>query len=195
MTANVTSLLQQAGINGKDAWDKFVQDDPLQALTLLSSSWNSMNDTIGQYMTDAQTIAANGARAIQSLQIIAPSISEQSWNALQVLIANKIQEIISLMNEVFGENTVDMNFAINVNNGALSGNSQTNPQGDNEIINTAKSFLGTPYVWGGTSPSGFDCSGFTQYVLAQNGSQYRELLKNNLRQVKPLIKVIFKLVT
>lgn len=105
--SNVTSLLQQAGINGKDAWDKFLQDDPLQALTLLSSSWNSMNDTIGQYMTDAQTIAANGARAIQSLQIIAPSISEQSWNALQVLIANKIQEIISLMNEVFGENTVD----------------------------------------------------------------------------------------
>lgn len=169
LDSNVTSLLQQAGINGKDAWDKFVQDDPLQALTLLSSSWNNMNDTIGQYMTDAQTIAANGARAIQSLQIIAPSISEQSWNALQVLIANKIQEIISLMNEVFGENTVDMNFAINVNNGALSGNSQTNPQGDNEIINTAKSFLGTPYVWGGTSPSGFDCSGFTQYVLAQNG--------------------------
>lgn len=169
LDSNVTSLLQQAGINGKDAWDQFVQDNPLQALTLLSSSWNSMNDTIGQYMTDAQTIAANGARAIQSLQIIAPSISEQSWNALQVLIANKIQEIISLMNEVFGENTVDMNFAINVNNGALSGNSQTNPQGDNEIINTAKSFLGTPYVWGGTSPSGFDCSGFTQYVLAQNG--------------------------
>ena len=169
LDSNVTSLLQQAGINGKDAWDQFVQDDPLQALTLLSSSWNSMNDTIGQYMTDAQTIAANGARAIQSLQIIAPSISEQSWNALQVLIANKIQEIISLMNEVFGENTVDMNFAINVNNGALSGNSQTNPQGDNEIINTAKSFLGTPYQWGGTSPSGFDCSGFVQYVLAQNG--------------------------
>lgn len=169
LDSNVTSLLQQAGINGKDAWDKFVQDDPLQALTLLSSSWNSMNDTIEQYMTDAQTIAVNGAKAIQSLQIVAPSISQQSWNALQVLIANKIQEIISLMNEVFGENTVDMNFAINVNNGALSGNSQTNPQGDNEIINTAKSFLGTPYQWGGTSPSGFDCSGFVQYVLAENG--------------------------
>lgn len=168
LDSNVTSLLQQAGINGKDAWDKFVQDDPLQALTLLSSSWNSMNDTIGQYMTDAQTIAANGARAIQSLQIIAPSISEQSWNALQVLIANKIQEIISLMNEVFGENTVDMNFAINVG-GSLQGNAQTNPQGESAVVDSARKYLGTPYVWGGTSPSGFDCSGFVQYVLAENG--------------------------
>jgi cell wall-associated NlpC family hydrolase len=37
------------------------------------------------------------------------------------------------------------------------------------IVNTAKQLLGVPYVWGGSSSSGFDCSGFTSYVLAKNG--------------------------
>ena len=39
----------------------------------------------------------------------------------------------------------------------------------NSIVNTAMQFLGVPYVWGGTSPSGFDCSGLVQYSYAQNG--------------------------
>lgn len=39
----------------------------------------------------------------------------------------------------------------------------------NELLAFAKKFVGTPYVWGGTSPSGFDCSGFTQYVYRQFG--------------------------
>ena len=42
------------------------------------------------------------------------------------------------------------------------------------IVTEAQKYLGTPYVYGGASPSGFDCSGFVYYVLKQLGfSPYR----------------------
>lgn len=34
-----------------------------------------------------------------------------------------------------------------------------------EVLAYAAQFLGTPYVYGGSTPSGFDCSGFTSYVM------------------------------
>ena len=39
----------------------------------------------------------------------------------------------------------------------------------NQIVALAMQYVGTPYVSGGASPSGFDCSGFTSYIYAQFG--------------------------
>lgn len=37
------------------------------------------------------------------------------------------------------------------------------------VVAIATRYLGYPYVWGGTSPAGFDCSGFTWFVYRQAG--------------------------
>lgn len=39
------------------------------------------------------------------------------------------------------------------------------------IIEIAKTYMGIPYVWGGTSTKGFDCSGFTKNIFLLNGIQ------------------------
>jgi cell wall-associated NlpC family hydrolase len=43
------------------------------------------------------------------------------------------------------------------------------PPSHSSVVSVAMRYLGTPYVWGGASPSGFDCSGLVMYAFAQVG--------------------------
>lgn len=52
------------------------------------------------------------------------------------------------------------------------------------IVNTAKQYLGVRYVYGGTSPSGFDCSGFVKYVLSKNGISVSRTSASQAREGK-----------
>lgn len=40
---------------------------------------------------------------------------------------------------------------------------------ENSLVNTSKTLMGLPYLWGGTSPKGVDCSGFTKTIYFLNG--------------------------
>ena len=51
----------------------------------------------------------------------------------------------------------------------FEGNFQATKQEKSEIINTALLYLNAPYLWGGKTPFGIDCSGFTQMVYKLNG--------------------------
>ena len=56
------------------------------------------------------------------------------------------------------------------------------------VLQVAKQFLGTPYVYGGSSPSGFDCSGFTSYVYKQLGYSLNRVAHDQLANGVPVSK-------
>ncbi|TPE67845.1 peptidoglycan-binding protein [Halalkalibacterium halodurans] len=72
-------------------------------------------------------------------------------------------------------NALNVNPRPNTSNGqSSSSGGNTAPSGNRgatitNIVANASELIGTPYVWGGTTPRGFDCSGFVQYVFAQQG--------------------------
>jgi cell wall-associated NlpC family hydrolase len=52
------------------------------------------------------------------------------------------------------------------------------------IKHRARTQLGAPYRYGGSSPSGFDCSGFTQWVFENNGSHLPRTALDQFRMAK-----------
>ncbi len=67
------------------------------------------------------------------------------------------------------EKTVSRSTSTTAGSGAAQPQSVEGQTLADKIVEYSKKFLGVPYVWGGHSPKGFDCSGFTYYVFAQFG--------------------------
>lgn len=57
-----------------------------------------------------------------------------------------------------------------------------------KIVNEASKYLGVPYVWGGTTPSGFDCSGLVQYVLGNLGINISRVTQTQCKEGVPVAK-------
>ncbi len=79
----------------------------------------------------------------------------------------KLQEEKDKLLEYIKEN----NYLLNITNGTIIPVTLEADLNENvkRLINECQKYLGIPYLWGGTTPAGFDCSGLMQYVYKSQG--------------------------
>ena len=75
---------------------------------------------------------------------------------------------------------------ISLMNHKFDGKTISGKNNRNSIVNTALSFLNSPYLWGGKTPFGIDCSGFTQMVYKINGYKLFRDAKDQANQGETL---------
>ena len=138
------------------------------------ASLREANPNLGNSLTVGQKIivnnpAKNPAVASSSSQQAQTSsaCSQQAVPAPQTQTANNNNHQVAQSNNNQQQN--------NNNNQAAQASSQTQQSSTtrtgsgNNVVSFAESLIGVPYVYGGTTPSGFDCSGFVQYVYGHFG--------------------------
>lgn len=76
--------------------------------------------------------------------------------------------------------------AINTNALVFDGTKTTGIKDKANLINTAYMYLNAPYLWGGKTPFGIDCSGFTQMVYKLNGYKLLRDASQQALQGEPL---------
>ena len=143
-------------------------------ITGVSDGWCKMDDGSQEGYVNADYVSVNGIPLVDPKGIITGdcvnirSIPSTDGDIVSKVYGGALVDLLSLEN---GWYAVSYGGAVGyIRNDCLSVYTGSSASGVGAAIaETALQYLGTPYAYGGASSRGFDCSGFTMYVLSQHG--------------------------
>lgn len=151
----------------------------------LNETMNHQKELIKQKQTTIQDSIQNKAQTQQAMQQTLDKqqiVLDQLSTDERVMLKSSLtaQAKVSRVQQLIQQEAIEAAYAAkdNSSNTTISRGASDAPGvagtvkvsgGAQQVLSYGARFLGTPYQWGGVTPAGFDCSGFTQYVYRNAG--------------------------
>lgn len=157
-------------------------DDLVTQLNLMERLSNSDVDTVRSIAAFQQDIKDRRVRLDADKKAAAKLVAERAAQKSEVLtLQNRLEQMTAgIKNDIkrlqeqqaaAARAAAQAAASGTTSGGTGAGGSVPDPggSGNSSVVAIAQRYLGVPYVYGGATPSGFDCSGLTMYCYAQVG--------------------------